>query len=301
MLLIYCLKEEYSNDLSMFDVNKLTMAQRKQAVSIKRFAENLFGEKNTSMRAIIYSMIVLLAISWFPDGISAIFEYNLSEKGLFLCSYKLLFSLFVFGCFGVFLFRAGKIDNGKLAVDRNRPQEVVVLGVFLSTLARTKVESKSIEDSIQAAMVNSSFTQGIIDGRPWEMPLKAIEYHKGTLKNLFVFTSNGENGTTLLMPLFIKVVNQLYPALIVKEVYAGGMDFESIEDVFANVELFYTQAAQVGCKEQDILVDITGGQKTNSIAAAVATLLSGREFQYISTGTKDVMAYDVRYIEKSES
>lgn len=285
----------------MFDVDRLTMAQRRRAVSIKRFADNLFGEKNTSLQAIIYSMIILLAISWFPDGISAIFEYNLSEKGLFLCSYKLLVALIIFGVFGVFLFRAGKIDNSKPAVDRHKPKEVIVLGVFLSTLARNKAESKPIEERIKVAIDNGSFIIGDIEGKSWEMPLKAIDYHQEKLKHLFVFTSNGENATSLLMPLFIGVVKQLYPALTVKEVAVGGMDFERIDEVFNNIELFYAQAAHVGCKEQDILVDITGGQKTNSIAAAVATLLSGRQFQYISTGTKDVMAYDVRYIEKSES
>ncbi len=46
--------------------------------------------------------------------------------------------------------------------------------------------------------------------------------------------------------------------------------------------------------ESEILVDITGGQKTNSVAAAVfAILVPTRRFQYIDTNSFDVRSFDV--------
>ena len=46
-----------------------------------------------------------------------------------------------------------------------------------------------------------------------------------------------------------------------------------------------------------MLVDVTGGHKTNSIAASVATLAKGRQFQYINED-KIVRNYDVTYFDE---
>ncbi len=46
--------------------------------------------------------------------------------------------------------------------------------------------------------------------------------------------------------------------------------------------------------EEDIIIDVTGGQKTTSIAGAVITLNSQVSFQYVQTNEPyKIMAYDV--------
>jgi hypothetical protein len=133
------------------------------------------------------------------------------------------------------------------------------------------------------------------------MPLKAIEYHQQRLEILYVFTSSGEMGSTSLLALFKKVVGRLYPALPVRSVIQDGINFEDVKQVFNVVESFYTRAKNDGYQESDIIVDVTGGQKPNSIGASIATLITGRKFQYISTGSKEVLAYDVWYIDQNGS
>ena len=61
-------------------------------------------------------------------------------------------------------------------------------------------------------------------------------------------------------------------------------------EVFNVIEDFYKKP---GIKPKEVLVDITGGKKTNSIAGGIATLAMGRMFQYIGTNDKQVTAYDV--------
>lgn len=46
--------------------------------------------------------------------------------------------------------------------------------------------------------------------------------------------------------------------------------------------------------EEDIIIDVTGGQKTTSIAGALVTLNSQVTFQYVQTNEPyNVVAYDV--------
>lgn len=49
-----------------------------------------------------------------------------------------------------------------------------------------------------------------------------------------------------------------------------------------------------GAEENDIIIDVTGGQKTASIAASLATLHNKVTFQYVQTNPPyEVFAYDV--------
>lgn len=123
------------------------------------------------------------------------------------------------------------------------------------------------------------------------MPLSAIDYHKKTLQEVLVFTSSGSSSQ---FNVFQDLVMRLYPSLRVKEMVSGGIDFEDIETAFNAVNKLYRDAIASGYSEKDILVDVTGGHKTNSIAAAMATLAAGREFQYLNK-ERVVRSYDVDY------
>lgn len=86
--------------------------------------------------------------------------------------------------------------------------------------------------------------------------------------------------------------------LEVIELKSGGIDFEDVEEVFNAIKEFYKNVKQKDFKEEHIIVDITGGQKTNSVAGAIATLARNRKFQYVSTRDKRVLSYDVGYFEE---
>jgi len=74
----------------------------------------------------------------------------------------------------------------------------------------------------------------------------------------------------------------LAPHGVVVEAFAGNApDFEDLEDVTRALQRAYEQAE---AKPEQIVIDVTGGQKTASIAAAMFTL-DKRDlvFQYVST------------------
>lgn len=70
------------------------------------------------------------------------------------------------------------------------------------------------------------------------------------------------------------------------ELIKGGIDFENIEEVFEAIEKFYSEVKEKGIAEKEVIVDITRCQKTNSLAASIATFALGRRFQYVSTRDK---------------
>lgn len=73
-----------------------------------------------------------------------------------------------------------------------------------------------------------------------------------------------------------------------------GMDFENLELVsWLLYDLYRALKDKKGYAEKDILVDVTGGQKINTVAGAIfAVLVPKRRFQYVSTINYEVRSYD---------
>lgn len=80
------------------------------------------------------------------------------------------------------------------------------------------------------------------------------------------------------------------PAIDLKQ----GIDFENLELVtWILHDLYRNIKKKHDCREADILCDITGGQKINSMAGAIfAVLVPKRRFQYVSTTDYQVYSYD---------
>lgn len=271
--------------------------KRMRAFELSRVIESMLGRNNISWYAFGYATLLLLAIGWIPDGVSDFFDCKWQQWSWFQCLgciYKIIFSLLIIIFFRWRILKSIKYQV-KIAVNQSSPHAVSVLGLFLSPVAKTTSEQEKEMAIIASAISNKSLSSGFFVGKRWEMPLKAIDYHKSRLSKVLLFTSSGAHGTSIMHGLFKNIVQYLYPGTIVEEVKSGGIDFENVEDVFNAVEDFYLSNDNV--MKSDILIDITGGQKTNSVAAAIATLATGRNFQYISTETKDVRVFDVCYMD----
>ena len=53
-------------------------------------------------------------------------------------------------------------------------------------------------------------------------------------------------------------------------------------------------------KEDDIVFDVTGGQKVIAIAGAMFAIPNDRHLQYVSTNDYSVKHYDLTYIKNEE-
>ncbi len=274
-----------------------------QAEIFRHFAECTFGQKNFGWQAVLYTAFLFIVGGWLPNGITDLIKYLTGDWSLWTFNYQLTISLAILILFGV---KLRKIVNspGKIEVSNDPPEPVKVLGVFLSSFNvwynspqfQVEIVKGKEKESLEKALSEHSIKRETLNGTTWEMPLKAIEFHKSRIETLYLFTSSGSKGTTADSDLFVRLVKVLYPNIFVSELVSGGLDFENIKEIFNAVEDLYTHAITSGYKEKDVLVDITGGKKPNSIAASIATLAAGRKFQYISED-KVVRSYDVGYFD----
>ena len=73
-------------------------------------------------------------------------------------------------------------------------------------------------------------------------------------------------------------------------------DFENLEELVELINSIIHEARNNAIDERKIIVDVTGGQKTASIAAALVTLHNRVTFQYVQTNDPyEVIAYNVKF------
>jgi hypothetical protein len=273
------------SNIEVYMKMKNPIKNRLQAKSIEKLAETFLGKKNFTWWALLYASLLFIVTGWLPDGIA-----ELCKGEWFESSYKLAASLVILFYIGYELKNALK-HEGRIEVISKEPSHAKVIAIFLSPLFR-----KLKPEDIQKNLTEENLSKEMLNGSEWEMPIKAIEFHSPEV--LYILTSKGANGTHNLVPLFKDVIERLFPSLKAIELKHGGIEFEDIKEVFDSIEGLYEEVKKNGFREDDIIVDITGGQKTNSVAGAIATLALGRKFQYVSTRDKRVLSYDVGYFEE---
>lgn len=121
----------------------------------------------------------------------------------------------------------------------------------------------------------------------WQQSLRAVNHHaKEQLKLLVVVPSSGNDGSGQHTEQFKAWMNHYkhtgrWKNFDVETVTAANYEhFKELQDSYiAAIRL----AEKMGFKESDVVIDVTAGQKTTSIAAAMVTLTTEADFQYIQT------------------
>ncbi len=273
----------------------------KSTVHIKRAFISQFGFFFKDWKTAFFTAIVFVALSlvagWIPDGLSEIISARFSHdgnlvKGIFLFASGLLI-------LGILTFLGWRYsEEAKYEVFEDFPEKKKVLIPFLSNVRGNEKtvmdeieklrELSTVEEKIEK--VNESSTI-----KSWRMPLEAIKYHKPRLERVIVITSDKSSKhfnafKELLKEVFGKEVSDM---LVEKKVKS----FENIKELFNALNEIYKELREDKFRDRDTIIDITGGQKTSSVAAAFMTAYySDREFEYVSTEDYTVKSYDVRLI-----
>jgi len=277
----------------------------KSTVHIKRAFISQFGfffkDKLTAFWTAVIVALLSIVAGWIPDGLSEIlsaifFDGNL-KKGLTLFGLG-VFILFILTCLAL-----RYSEEGKFKVFVEAPEKKKVLISFLSAVAPRGAlkDSQTLLKEIEKIPESESFEEKIDfvqDNfllKSWRMPLEAIKYHQPKLKKIIVITSpESSNQLTAFKELVRKFFGKEIAGAITEKQVSS---FENIEKVFDILNETYEELAKEGYRNKDAIIDITGGQKTNSIAGALMTsFYNDREFQYISTNTFEIKSYDVRLI-----
>lgn len=146
----------------------------------------------------------------------------------------------------------------------------------------------------------------------WEMPLRGIEGHLDVLQSVTIICSKD---TVRCASAFLKLCkgydelrNRIFYLLAEKEKKTQlinsadfsdfdqlqGYDFENFDEMIKALLQLQKEFKKLNCLEKDTVIDITGGQKPNSVVGAVVTFTNKLKFQYVRTNEPyDIVSYDV--------
>ena len=80
------------------------------------------------------------------------------------------------------------------------------------------------------------------------------------------------------------------------------MDFEDFNELVQCLREIIKSEKERGFEDEDIVIDVTGGFKTTSIAGSSITFNTNVTFQYVRTlEPKKVYAYDIVYLSHQRS
>lgn len=129
----------------------------------------------------------------------------------------------------------------------------------------------------------------------WQQLLRALVPHATTLRRLHLIGSPGADGSFVHLELCQGLLQRYLPAVSIVKA-DEPIDFEDFNALVQYMRWIINQEKQHGMNERDIIIDVTGGIKTASIAGASITFNSQVTFQYVQTSPpNEVYAYDVVY------
>ena len=132
----------------------------------------------------------------------------------------------------------------------------------------------------------------------WQQSLRTVDFHAKTkLELLIVIPSNGRFGSGQFTNQFKDWITRYQSSGDWKpfqiEIVAA-VDYEGVADLQSAYTAAIRLAETKDFKEADVVIDVTAGQKTTSIAAALVTFTSEADFQYVQTGgTNKTLTYSV--------
>ncbi|HIJ96604.1 MAG TPA: hypothetical protein HPP94_12870 [Desulfuromonadales bacterium] len=259
--------------------------QRIHAETVKKVAQQFLGMQQFSLFGIFMVALFFLGAGWLPDaGTNLLLPGGNRASGI----WQLLGSVLTFSAFGLVIRHKIK-EKQHVRVVSEVPPSARVLILFLSSLSEKQIQI------FNEASGSGGVSADMIAGTSWEMPYLAIKHHAERLEQVHVFTSSGSRGSHQHFACFREIMSALFSGIRIVELNNLGIDFEDIETVHDHLDKLYEQFDTTDSfGPHDVMLDVTGGQKTNSIAGAMATLSEGRKFQYVSTNNKEkVLSYDM--------
>jgi hypothetical protein len=153
----------------------------------------------------------------------------------------------------------------------------------------------------------------------WRMPVEGLKIHYPLLERVIVLTSRDfinrrteekDEGSYSQFEDFKKLIELLCQGLRRVEVedlhgflggdkFEEGIDFENAGDLVSALVDVYARLHELKYKNDQIMVDVTGGQKVPTVAGAAVVLGKDQVFQYISTRDYTPRGYDVEYLGES--
>lgn len=251
-------------------------------------------------RALTPAWLALLTGSWAADGVrDALLAGNVSGRNLALTF--VAFAVLVASSLWLYVERASLLGPRHLYRRRCEPHSSVILLVSPSNLPVTGVGFPLgvVSGAAEAVLQGESLDADIeaLDRLRWnwQQLLRAVVPHRSRLQRITLIGSPAPTGSFGQLELCVAILQRYLPAVSVRAV-SRPVDFEDFGALVECIRRLIAEERAEGVSEADIIVDVTGGFKTASIAAASVTMNRNVTFQYVQTVPPyDVYAYNVAF------
>ncbi len=273
--------------------------------------KHLFGGYGLRIICFVIFALIFLSLSvnvlwvWIVDGFSQFTcEKNLTFVGILLA----FVAMVLFGYFRAK--RAGEAVGHISVIETKEVVACKVLIVFLSfpgkdlPLISNLIEKKVSEEKITDLQFRQQFCGG------WRMLLEAIAYHlkdKRLEKVVILPSLETLEEMKRLKDLYSVIGDRSVEIIAAGDLldnskWKNGVHYEKATDLRNCLHDVYEQLKKEKDKEgknrymeENIIVDITSGQKVCSSVATVMSLAIGRQFQYISTHDYKARTFNICY------
>lgn len=267
--------------------------------------------------------LVALTLSWTADGMRECFEaWWLGDKAperwkvLISAGYGVLCVLAVWWLYRVH----HRFFPPRTRFIRNEvPEKRAHLVLFLSNLHE---QQSPLHEGIPTAVtLQGDFEHDLsalvawkkVPGQrwPWEMPLRSLQHHLGTLQSITVLCSPqsiqqvhwfgqllGRYPALHGVALSVFICQEQAPPILVPcphtRITEGGWDFEQFDALSEAMMSLLREFARRKIRDQQVMVDFTGGQKVTSVVATSITFNRAIKAQYVQTNPPHaVISYDI--------
>ena len=260
-------------------------------------------------RALLPGWLILISGGWVADGLKGEVLFGdwewsrpIPDLYLRLGSLAIAFGCFVLASLWLYSYRRDFERVRSLSQDRCTPHRSLV--VLVSTPNPVPHEKPDGSLCLRAPDGQEIRTTGDLDRDidhvlsgirwNWQQLLRGTRRHAGTLKRVYLVGSRGEWGSFHYLDLCETMLRQYLPAAVTITQHLRDVDFEDFNDLVRELRGIVTAEKQAGMTDEDIVIDITGGPKTASIAGSAVTFSTEVTFQYVQTNHPcAVYAYDV--------
>lgn len=266
--------------------------------------------KANALLNLILTFAISLLLSWFADGINA-GELFVRWPGGALAFGEARF-FWVMGGMGLLFFGAAGWLYARRRTflqvqhigrpDRVRPHAVLVLTVSWPAwewqpgqLTRTHPQTKTPESHVLPATLPAALDVMAQLGQTkfaWEQLLRAIQVHVPGVQRVILIGSSGARGTAASFDTCRQMIAHYFPGIDPASIQPREASFDALDDLLSVYRQIIGEEAP---RKREIMIDVTGGTKVVSIAAAMVTLQHPEiEFQYVETeGDKRVRSFNV--------
>ena len=222
---------------------------------LQKIVVSLLGSSFLGYKTFCIIAGVLLFFAWLPDGMSSLLDKIFGGEILEWSAKDGTMLVQILGSIAIFLLVKQIIPKNVANVEisiNNEPKKTKALVLFLSE------NNGGIEEILKFKTIDEYGRNN------YRMPLKAIDYHKQRLKKIIVACSEKSHGDR---EKFLKCVQNLFGKELADMANVRYIkNFEDAKSVYKFLESVYSQLKQEGFIEDDIVFDVTGGQKAISIA-----------------------------------